>query len=142
MQADLQKAKTILAAGEYSCVVCKGETLHTATGLGVKPLIAFLNSGTDLRGFSAADKIVGKAAALLYVLLGVRAVYAQVLSRAGQETLEKHGIEVSCGEIVPEIRNRADTGLCPLEESVQNISDPQEGLASIRRRIAQVMAAK
>lgn len=43
---------------------------------------------TNVKGCCAADKIVGKAAALLYVGLGVREVYASVMSRRGEETLK------------------------------------------------------
>ncbi len=36
----------------------------------------WLGSGMDFRGCAAADKIVGKASAMLFVLAGVKAVYA------------------------------------------------------------------
>ena len=74
---DLNRARALLTEGGYTCVLCRGEVFHTATHRGVKPLVDWLDSGLDLRGFSAADKVVGRATAFLYVLLGVRAVHAQ-----------------------------------------------------------------
>ena len=83
MTTDLQHAKTLPEDHNYTCVLCKGEQIYTSTKSGVKPLLELLDSPGNFNGFSAADKIVGKAAAMLYVLLGVKEVYAQVLSRAG-----------------------------------------------------------
>lgn len=45
--------------------MCKGSTIYISTERGVKPLIDRIDDGTDLQGFSAADKVVGKAAAFL-----------------------------------------------------------------------------
>ena len=86
--SDLNKAKALLAAGGYTCVLCRGDEIHTATARGVKPLVDWLDSGLDLRGFSAADKVVGRATAFLYVLLGVREVHALVMSAPAKEALE------------------------------------------------------
>ena len=71
MKNDLKKAIDILNSGQYTCVLCKDNEIHISTERGVKPLLEWLESGIALKGFSAADKVVGKAAAFLYVLLGV-----------------------------------------------------------------------
>ena len=73
--SDLENAKQILLEGGYTCVLCRGKEIYTATARGVRPLVDWLDSGLDLRGFSAADKVVGRATAFLYVLLGVRTVH-------------------------------------------------------------------
>ena len=75
-----EKAKTLLAEGGYTCVICGGDKVYTSHERGVKPLLELLEQGAELKGFSAADRVVGKAAAFLYVLLGVSAVYAGVIS--------------------------------------------------------------
>ena len=79
---DLLKAKSILESNGFTCVLCKGDTVHTTTERGVKPLVRWLTEGTQLQGFSAADKVVGKATAYLYCLLGVKAVHSLVMSGA------------------------------------------------------------
>ena len=53
---DLEKAKAILENGNYTCVLCKGDTVHTSQHRGVRPLLDLLD--TDVSGFSAADKVV------------------------------------------------------------------------------------
>lgn len=142
MKDDLEKAKAIFTESNYTCVLCKGDTVYTSTERGVKPLIAWINNGTDLKGFCAADRIVGKAAALLYSLLDVDAVYAPVMSEAGIYTLARNGITPLCDTSVKEIRNRMDTGLCPMEETVQDITDPNEGLRALKEKISQMMASR
>lgn len=71
----MEQARKILEAGSYTCVLRKNDTVFTATERGVKPLVRWLAQGIDVRGFSAADKVVGRATAYLYVLLGVKAVW-------------------------------------------------------------------
>ncbi len=131
---DLKKAKALLPEG-YTCVVCMGSVTYTSTRRGVAPLLEWLESGVDLRGFSAADKVVGKAAAMLYVLLGIKAVYAEVLSERAAAVFNRFGIAFSCGETVPKIRNRTNTGFCPMEEATAAIDDPHEALCAIRERL-------
>ena len=134
MHSDLNRAVALLSEGEYTCVVCKGDATYTATHRGVKPLVNWLDGGTDLTGFSAADKVVGKATAYLYCLLGVKAVYAQVMSTAAMDVLRSHGIEVRCGKEVPGIINRRGDGPCPFEAAVWAITDPREALDAIHRK--------
>lgn len=74
MRTDLKKAAEMLKNGAYTCVLCKDEEIITCAERDVKPLLDLYDSGNDLKGFSAADKVVGKAAAFLYVLLGVKAI--------------------------------------------------------------------
>ncbi|MBQ9148568.1 MAG: DUF1893 domain-containing protein [Oscillospiraceae bacterium] len=131
---DLETAKHALASQAYTCVLCKGETVHTATHRGVKPLLDWLDSGIDLRGFRAADKVVGRATAFLYVLLGVEAVYAQVMSRPAAEILHAHHIEATWGTLVDGIINRAGTGPCPFEAAVLDIREPNQALQAIRQK--------
>ena len=82
----------------------------------------------DTCGFYAADKVVGKAAALLYCLLGVRCVYGAVMSDAAVKVLRRNGIEAYWGRLTENIRNRTNTGLCPMEAATMHIDDPEEAL--------------
>lgn len=131
---DLSTAKLHLTEGNYTCVLCRGDRVHTATARGVRPLLDWLDSGLDLRGFSAADKVVGRATAFLYVLLGVKEVYAHVMSTPARDALEANGICASCAQEVAGIINRRGDGPCPFEEAVLGISDPGEALTAIRKK--------
>ena len=136
---DLKKAKAILTAEGCTCVLCRGEEVHTATARGVRPLVEWLDSNFDFTGFSAADKVVGRATAFLYVLLGVRAVHALVMSTPAREVLEAAGVPALCDREVPGIINRRGDGPCPFEEAVLNIHDPQEALKAIRAKQQQML---
>lgn len=139
MKSDLEQAKILLEENNYTCVLCKDGQTCTSTERGVKPLLKWVESRQNFKGFCAADRIVGKAAALLYVLLGVHMVFAEVMSEDGIDTLERHGITPLCGTSVKEIRNRMNTGMCPMEEAVKEITDPKEGLYALKKRIEQMM---
>ncbi|MBW3079293.1 DUF1893 domain-containing protein [Bifidobacterium simiiventris] len=144
--ADLDRAKTVLLADDsLGCAACRtdGETgrstILTGTGRGVRPLLQWLAVGQRLDGFAAADRVVGKGAALLYARLGVRAVYAQTVSEAGLAALRANGIEAGYGTLVPRILDRAKTGLCPIEQSVVAINDPAAAEPAIRAAVAELM---
>lgn len=135
MKADLKKAVDLLSEGEYTCVLCKDDEVITSTVRGVKPLVDWLNSQTGLKGFCAADKVVGKAAAFLYVLLNVDSVYAPVMSKGAIDILSKNGIEAFYDLSVEVIRNRSDTDICPMEKTVQDINDPITAFEKIKHRL-------
>lgn len=138
MIMDLTKARELLDSGNYTCVLCRGDTVHTATERGVKPLLSWLDSGLDVAGFSAADRVVGRATAYLYCLLGVTAVYARVMSRPAMEVLVENGIAAEAGQLVDGIINRKGTGPCPFEAAVLEIHNPEEALTAIRNKMNQM----
>ncbi len=138
MKADLTKAIETLNSGKYTCVLCKDNTIYTSAERGVKPLIDWLDANTDLKGFSAADKVVGKAAAFLYVLLGADEVYAHVMSEAAIQVFTENGIACQYDVSVKNIINRAKTGLCPMEQTVKEISSPIEALTAVRSKLTQL----
>lgn len=133
---DLEIAREHLETGSYTCVIARGDACFFATDRGVKPLLNWLDSGADMTGASAADKVVGRATAFLYCLLGVTRVYAGVMSRPAAQVLEENGIEAHWGKLVEGIINRRGTGPCPFEETVMDITDSHEALTAIRNKMA------
>ncbi len=136
MDRDLEAAKTLLEKENLTCALVRGKQRFTSTHRGVKPLLQWLEAGADLRGFCAADKVIGKAAAYLYVLLGIREVWAGVISRASLEVFRAYGIPVFFATQVEAIRNRTNTGLCPMEQAVKDICRPEEAPVRIRQALA------
>lgn len=136
MECNLSKALDLLNTGNYTCVVCREDTVYTTTQRGVAPLLSWLDNHTDLRGFSAADRVVGRGAAFLYCLLGVKEVYSRVMSLPAAEVLRTHGICADAEVFVEGIINRAGDGPCPFEAAVMNIQDAGEALAAIRAKRA------
>ena len=135
MESNITKAKRMFATGNYTCVLCKDEKIYTSADRGIKPLLAWLDMEENLQGFCAADKVVGKAAACLYVLLGVEEVYATIMSEAAREIFMLHHVAFQYETLVKEIRNRTNTGLCPMEEAVKNAVHPSEALNNIRKKL-------
>ena len=135
MHCDLQQARTLLSGG-YTCVFCRNGATITDDRRGVRPLLDLLEQGCDLTGYSVADKVVGKASALLYCRMGVSRIYAPVVSTPAAEVLARAGIELVYDSLVPAIRNRTDTDLCPMEKAVWNISAPEKAADAIYAALA------
>lgn len=135
---DLEQAKIKLQEGEYTCVVCKGESLYTSTHRGVKPLMEWIEQCVDFVGYSAADKVVGKATAFLYVKLGVKEVYARVISQPALEVLCANQILAEYDTLVDNIINRKGNGFCPFELAVLSTDDPATAYQLIQQKLAQL----
>ena len=136
MNNDLIRARQLLNTENYTCVLYRDDTIFFDTRRGVRPLLELYRSGQDLRGFSAADKVVGKAAAFLYRLMGIKALYAGVVSTPALAVLRDIPVEFAVE--VPAIQNRTQTGLCPMETAVWDIDDPEKALPAIERTLAQL----
>ena len=122
MRNDTIRARELLHTGQHTCVLCKDAHILTDDRRGVRPLLDLLEQ--NLNGYCAADKVVGKAAALLYCLMGITEIYACVISDPAIRVLEAGSITVFYDHLVPAIRNRTDTGFCPMETAVWDIDDP------------------
>lgn len=140
--SDLERAKSLLAGGQYTCVLCKDDVTLTSTLTGIQPMVSYLQEQTVLHGFSAADKIVGKAAAMLFVLAGIKAVYANVMSIDAIIILKQNNIATSYAVQTKEILNRKGTDICPMEQAVQNIQQPKAAYAAIQSKLQQLQYTK
>lgn len=132
MYPNREKARQILEAGGHTCVLCCEEETLTDDRRGVRPLLDLLERSRNWRSYCAADKVVGKAAAFLYQLMGIQALYAHVVSEPAAKVLTEAGIDLSFGTLVPAIRNRTDTGFCPMETAVWDVKNPEEALAILK----------
>lgn len=142
MTTDTKLAKQDLEEMGYTCVLRKGEETCFSYEHGVKPLLQWIGEGKDFSGYGAADQVIGKAAALLYIKLGVRDLYTQVISEPAQSVFEEHGVSCTFGEKVPFIVNRKKDGMCPMEQTVLAISDPAEAVEALRNKVKSMMSAQ
>lgn len=133
-----EKAKEMLYSADCTCVLYDGNTYFTNHKRGVVPLLEWLDDDNDYSDFSAADKVIGRGAAFLYLLLGIKSIYVKVISQPSLDLLKENGVDVEYDELVPAIRNRDNTGFCPIESSVVGIDNPQQALARIRKRSAEL----
>lgn len=133
---DLQTAKNNLA-GHTICLCKDGERLYSDER-GIAPMMSFIAEGYDLSNYSVADKVVGKAAALLFVKCGIVAAYAENLSKSGKAVLEANGILYEYATLTDKIINRAGTDICPMEKVVLNCDDAEEAYALLKNRLKEL----
>lgn len=134
--ADLIAAKDNLA-GHTLCLIKDG-VLILDDKRGITPLLELIASGKDVSGYSAADKVVGKAAAALFIKCGVKQLYAAVLSKGGAKLLESHGVEYVYDTLTDAIINRAGTDACPMEKAVRDIEEIEDMYVAILREHARI----
>ncbi|MBR4256808.1 MAG: DUF1893 domain-containing protein [Clostridia bacterium] len=135
---DIAAAKNSLSG--HSICLCKNGDIITDDGRGISPRMKLISKKRDLRGYAAADLIVGKAAAMLFVSAGIKEVFAKTISRPGAEYLSSHGIPYSYEIFTERIINRAGDDVCPMEKAVENISDAEEGYKALKKRLEELKA--
>lgn len=137
-RADLKRATEALEG--HTIALCKGDELLVSDRHGVAGMMGFLAEKKHLYGFCAADLVVGKAVAMLFVKAGVRAVYAKTISEGGKALLEKHGIAVRYDVLTAHILNAQKDDTCPMERAVQDTDDIDEGCLRIEDALARLRA--
>lgn len=135
MHQDLERAKEAMIFDGYTCVITLDNIMFKSKDKGLQPLLDWLYSGNKYTGWRLCDKVVGKAAAYLHIILGVREIYADVISQPAKELLEENNVTVNAGEIVPAILNDAKDGPHPLETAVENITDVNDSIMAIELAI-------
>lgn len=130
-RANLEKAKSLLVTAGHTLVLCNGQIVITDKRRGIRPLLDLTEGKLDGCDFSAADKVVGKAAAYLYCILQIKCLYARIISQPALDILKRAGVFVEYDELVCAIRNRTNDGFCPMEQAVWNIDDPESALSAI-----------
>ncbi len=124
----MEKIIEILHTGDYSCVIKNQMEVRTFTQRGVADLYDLYQSDPlFMKGASMADKVVGKGAAALMVLGGMKTVYADIISTPALKLLREADVDVSYAKEVPHIINRDKTDWCPLEAAC----DKRQSLADI-----------
>ena len=142
-QTAIDAALDRIAAGEADCFILQpGCEPLPGHGRGVRPLLQLLeNQPGALRGAVLADKIIGKAAAMVAALGGIAAVHTLTASEAALDFLAKRGIPAAARQTVPYIINRTGDDMCPLEKTVREVEDPAAALPLLKATIAKLMAA-
>lgn len=131
----IKKASSLLQEGNYTLVLYNGKDFITSKARGVRPLLSLYDEGKDVHDYLSADKVIGKGAAFLYVLLNIKGIYAYVISKPALEVLQKAGIEVEYLSLAEHIYNHTHTGFCPIETAVNGIDDPNSSLEVIRKTL-------
>lgn len=137
---DLDIAKKVLFEKNANLVVVRdGEILFLgrSNGLGDLAEIVLRNPGI-LKSSSIADRIVGKAAAVIYSVNRVKAAYACLLSKHGLEVLEKNGVEVHYERLAQHIEGR-DGGICPFERLILEIGEERTAYRLLLEKLREIL---
>jgi hypothetical protein len=131
---DLELAKLRLKARDLTLVIVKGKkVIFESKSPGVRGLLKAIEKlDKELFESSIADKIVGRAAAMLCAYFKSASVFAVVISKEGVKVLENHNIPYEFEICVPNILNREQTDVCPFEKLTASIKSPKEAYERLR----------
>ncbi|MFW6148772.1 MAG: DUF1893 domain-containing protein [Atribacterota bacterium] len=139
--SDLEKAKNLLKDKQYSFVaLAKGNILKASHKRGVLPLMEMIRDSRDMmQGAVIADKVIGKAAALLAVAYKVKQVYTEILSQQAKKVLDQYSIFYQYERCVDYIQNRSKSGQCPMEKLTKDTNDPKTAYSLILKYYLEVL---
>lgn len=125
-----------LFAEKCSCVIRNGNEIRVFHDRGIKDLFRLLKGEPAfLNGAFVADKVVGKGAAALMILGGVKEVFADVVSHPALALLNDARVRTDYTLAVAHIVNRTKTGICPVEQLCSGCTTAQACLPLIERFI-------
>lgn len=127
-----------LKANNYAIIASNG---YYSCDSGIKPVIDKLNENIEyFKDLIVADKIIGKASAMLLTLSKVKEVYCLVLSISGKEILDANNIVCHYEQLVPNIINRKGDDICPMEKTVKDINDLNDAYIALNRKLSSLKA--
>ncbi len=144
MNKTLDKAKSRLFEEDLTLVIVKNNEVlfetnsHSISGF----LTAIEQLGNGLEGASVADRVAGKAIAILCVYAKISEVYADILSRQAKAVFEENGISCWRRELVDSILDLNRSGICPFEKAAAEISDPERAYTAFKKLLQSFEAYK
>ncbi len=143
MDMEMKTLVDRLHDGGHSCVIRNGKVTRTFDQRGVADLYdLYEREPSFLHGAEMADKVVGKGAAALMVLGGIRRLHADVISDAALELLRGACVDVTFGTRVPHIINRKGDGRCPLEQRTEGAATAEEAFPLIKSFVEALRGGK
>ena len=134
---NIEYLKNILLKENHTIVIYKSNaSVVVSDDRGVAPLMKLLNEDKEqLRDSMIADKVIGKAAALLMVYGKVKEVFTPTISVPAIEVFKNHNVKITYDKIVERIINRKGDGLCPIETLCLNTDNPEEAFFKVNEFI-------
>ena len=123
--SNLDKIKEILHDKKAALVVCysNGEIREYYQNR-VKDIKEILKENNKaLENAIVADKVIGKVAAALLTVAGVKEIYTDVISELAIPVLEDNQVKYEFKEKVEYIKNNDNTGMCPMENKYKDEQD-------------------
>lgn len=107
------------------------ELIFTSNGKWLYPLFDFEDflktHAFDVNRIYLNDKVIGKAAAMLIVRMGIQKVHGELMSEFGMKVFENFSIHYSFTTLVPRIS-------CKTEELLLNIDEPEAAYLILCKR--------
>ena len=141
---DLELAKLKLTKEDLSLVIVKkGKVIFETKKPGIGGFLhAIEKLDKEMVASSAADKIVGVAAALLCVYAGVASVFALTVSERGIKVLEDNNVACMFEKKVSNILNRSKNDVCPFEKMAMASGSPDEAYVKLKSLANEMMMRK
>jgi hypothetical protein len=131
---DLEIAKSELYEENLKLVIVKNSKVLFSTKS--NRISGFLDAidkfGNSLEGSSVADRVVGKAIALLCAYAKIKEIHAEILSRKAHSILKTNGILYHWSNMVDNILDASKTGICPFEKTATQITDPEKAFKTFQ----------
>jgi hypothetical protein len=142
--SDLDIAKSKLYKKELTLTIVKnGEVIFETDSHRISGFLGAIEKfGAKLEGASVADRVAGKAIALLCVYAKIKEVYAEILSKKAKAVFEENGISHEWRELVDNVLDLNKTGVCPFEKAAAGISDPREAYGAFKALQESLKACK
>jgi len=125
---DLEIAKAQLYEENLTLAIVKdGALLYSTKSHRISGFLdAIEKCGEKLQKASVADRIAGKAIALLCAYAEIKEVYAAVLSRKAMTVFKQHKIGFYWNELVDNVLDSSKTAVCPFEKAASKIATPEQ----------------
>jgi len=138
---DIRLAKRRLHENNLNLVIVKRERIVFETGAhGIGGfLLAVEKLGKKMVGSAVADRIVGRAAALLCAYGEVASVFAVTISEDGMQILRENAIPCEYENVVSNILSYDRTDICPFEKLAADLRNPKEAYAKLKQEIGSSM---
>lgn len=139
--------KEVMYSENLTCVVADEEDIiFKSAEKGIVPMLELLElyEKGAIRPVYQADKIIGKAAIIIAARIGIKDIYAGVLSQSAKEIADRKGVNVTCGQLVEMILNPAQTAEGPFEMALHMVDedDFDRVLETVRKTLEKVRKAR
>ncbi|MDZ7671934.1 MAG: DUF1893 domain-containing protein [Halanaerobiales bacterium] len=122
---------------EYSLIIVKSNKIvYKSKKESVGSIVGLLENNPEiLKDAIVADKIIGRAVAMICDYSSVNFCYGKIVSKGAVDIFEKRNLEYEAENIVKAIKNRDNTDLCPIEKLTLDVDDSEEGIKRIKEFI-------
>lgn len=140
---DIEIAKELLNTENLNLAIVKdSKIIFKSKDRGIKPLYTAINEiKEDLVGASIADRVTGRAAAMLCEYGFIKELHTKLISENAISILKDTKIIFNYDEVTPFIKNRDQTGMCPVETlsiKTNNINELLDGISKFLENIRKV----